>query len=280
MRTRTLSAAVYAAVFVAVLARGGWAWAGLVAAIAAVGTLEFYHLARAGGRWPTLAVGAAMAPAMALAIAAGSDAHGAPMPWPGAVLALGVIAAFVAQIARPADRRALDDWAVTLAAPVYLGGLLGHLIALRGLPDGHGLAWSALALALVWGNDSAAYLGGRAFGRRPFFPSLSPRKTVEGGLAGLAASVGIGWAAPALAGAVGGGLAPLASVSPLATAGVGLVVGVVGPAGDLAESFLKRQVGAKDSGGWIPGHGGILDRVDSIAFAAPVLYYVASWLTA
>lgn len=279
MRTRSLSALAYAAVFVAALARGGWPWTGLVAAIAAIGTLELYHLARMGGRRPSTLVGVALAPAAAMTIAgppSGGDGVG---PGLGAILALGVIAAFAAQLARPAAARAMDDWTVTVAGPVYLGCLLGHLIALRALPGGQGLAWTALTLGLVWGNDSAAYLGGRAFGRRPFFPSLSPRKTLEGGLVGLAASMAIGWAAPALAGTAGGALAPLAGISPVTTAGLGLAVGILGPAGDLAESFLKRQVGAKDSGRWIPGHGGILDRVDSIAFAAPMVYYVALWMT-
>ena len=124
--------------------------------------------------------------------------------------------------------------------------------------------WILVLLAGVWSFDTGAYLVGRAIGRRPFLPWISPKKTLEGVLGGLvAATLGV---AVVLA---------ISSSSPLEALVLGPLLGIVAQSGDLAESLLKRAAGAKDSGTLIPGHGGILDRVDSILFAAPVL---AAWV--
>ncbi len=271
MRTRVQSAIVFAAVVLAALAIGGPVWGGLVALAAALGAHEVCALARAAGHRPSR-VGLAVAALVAL------SGLWPDLPLARPLVAAGVVAAFLAVIARPAAERSVEDWVWTLASWLYPAGLLVYLVLLRELPEGRGLAWTALLLALIWANDSAAYLGGRAFGRHPFFPSLSPKKTLEGALAGLASGMVVGLITPAIAAAVGGVLAPLAALSPALLALVGLAVGVAGPAGDLSESFLKRQVGVKDSGDLIPGHGGILDRIDSVIFAAPVVYYAALWL--
>lgn len=121
--------------------------------------------------------------------------------------------------------------------------------------------WALLALAVTWSADIAAYAVGSRYGRRPIAPRLSPRKTVEGTLAGLGAA-----AAVAVAFGAAGGLAP---------AGIAVVAALAGPAalaGDLIESALKRAAGVKDSGRIIPGHGGVLDRIDSLLLVAPVVY--------
>jgi phosphatidate cytidylyltransferase len=272
VRTRVLSAIVFAAVVLTALSVGGPVWAALIASAAVIGAHEVYRLAQAGGRRPSIALGMLLAAALVL-IGMWPD-----LPLTAPLIACGVLASLVLQIARPAEARSVEDWVWTLAGWLYPASLLVYLVLLRALPEGRGLAWTALLLALIWANDSAAYLGGRAFGRRPFFPTLSPKKTLEGALTGLVASVAIGLVAPAIAGAIGGPLAPLAALSPMVLAAVGLAVGIVGPAGDLSESFLKRQMGVKDSGDLIPGHGGVLDRVDSVIFAAPVVYYFALWL--
>jgi len=146
---------------------------------------------------------------------------------------------------------------------VYLSvplGLLAWAISLD-LPG----AWKAPLLVLLplWAGDTAAIFAGRAFGRRPLAPEISPKKTVEGSLANLAACVGI-----ALAVGTACGLGWMSSV------GIGLATGILGQAGDLFESALKRQAGAKDSGGLLPGHGGVLDRIDSLLFAAPVVIWI------
>ena len=125
----------------------------------------------------------------------------------------------------------------------------------------------------VYEAGAAVYdLVGRALGRRPFFPSISPRKTLEGALGGLA----VGTLGALAAAAIVAAPAPLWKVLVL-----GLAIGVAAPLGDLAESVIKRQTGAKDAGRLIPGHGGMLDRLDSLIFVGPLTYYVVTlWMQA
>jgi phosphatidate cytidylyltransferase len=147
--------------------------------------------------------------------------------------------------------------AAGLTALVYCGFLLGFLVPLpRDL--------ILLLFVIVWVGDSAAYYGGRAFGRHPLAPKISPKKTVEGAIAGLMGSIVAG----AIAGVVFLGEPWLSIVV------ISGVTGVVGQIGDLAESALKRSAGVKDSSSILPGHGGILDRLDSLFFAAPVFFWL------
>lgn len=135
----------------------------------------------------------------------------------------------------------------------------GPLIVLRQGPGG--LAWAALAVGGAWATDTAAFFVGRRVGGRPLAPRLSPRKTVAGSVGGLmGACLFVGLAAPAWLGAS----APVAL-------GLGLGIGVLAQAGDLLESGFKRWAGAKDSGRILPGHGGVLDRFDSLALVAPAV---------
>jgi phosphatidate cytidylyltransferase len=267
LRTRVLTSIVSVPVVIAFAVIGGGLWAVGVALVAAIGTREAYGLARAGGQRADTWVGYPLAAGLALS---GVWSHGDLVRL---CLAAGIIAAFVAQVGRNAGERSASDWLATVAYPVAVGGLLGFLVLVRQRPDG--LAWTTALLLTVWANDSFAYLGGRFLGRTAFFASLSPHKTREGALVGTVASVAVGLMLPAL-GALGPvPLAPLAGHSPLALGILGLAVAVAAPAGDLSQSFLKRQVGVKDSGAFFPGHGGILDRLDSIMFAAPVVYAFA-----
>jgi phosphatidate cytidylyltransferase len=161
------------------------------------------------------------------------------------------------------------DWALTMAGGLYIGWLSAHMIRLRALPDG--LAWTALALLVTWGSDTAAYFVGNAIGRRKLWPRLSPHKTWEGvwgGTAGgLLAGAAVGYLAMQWSGAIG----------PVHGLCVGLLAAVVGPFGDLAISMMKRQAHVKDSGHIIPGHGGFLDRTDSLMFVVVATYYYAVW---
>jgi phosphatidate cytidylyltransferase len=246
-------------------------WALLLAVLAALDVWETYRMARAGGRRPDVPIGLLLAPLLVL------DALFPLLAIERAALALAVIAAFVAQIMRPAEERSADDWTATLASPVYVGSLMGYGVLMRNL-DG-GLAWTLVGVILVWVNDSAAYFGGRALGRTPLSPSLSPRKTREGFAVGMVATVVVAAALPWLSGLAGDALAPVPAMPWWQMAVLGLLVSVVAPVGDLAKSFLKRQVGVKDSGTLIPGHGGVLDRTDSLLFAAPFVYYAARLMT-
>jgi phosphatidate cytidylyltransferase len=136
----------------------------------------------------------------------------------------------------------------------YVGGLLAALPLLHARM---GSAWVALVIAVTFGNDTGAYFTGRALGRHKLAPAISPGKTVEGAVGGLAASFGVALAARAL-------FMPVLSLRDCVM--IGVPAAIVGPAGDLVESLLKRAAGAKDSGRLLPGHGGILDRIDALLF--------------
>jgi phosphatidate cytidylyltransferase len=188
--------------------------------------------------------------------------------WPNAIpLGLLLTVAVLGSLIWTLGQRSIapaTDWALTLTGSLYLGWLLGHAIRLRALDNG--LLWLFLAAAGVWAADVTAYFAGRAFGRHKWWPRHSPNKTWEGYLSGVVASI-------AVVGVIGAWLlqAPLASSLLL-----GLIIGSVAPLGDLAESMIKREVGAKDSSHLIPGHGGILDRIDSLLFSIPIVFYWVS----
>lgn len=154
------------------------------------------------------------------------------------------------------------DSALAFWGIIYTGGLAGFLLATRMLSDG--FYYILFLLIVIWANDIFAYLVGSRIGRRMLAPAISPKKTVEGMVAGLAASV--------LAGMALAFLLPVDQISMAAGARLGLITGVTGSLGDLSQSALKRSAGAKDSGDLLPGHGGILDRFDSLLFAAPFFY--------
>ncbi len=152
---------------------------------------------------------------------------------------------------------------------VYGGLMLSALVKLRQLE--HGAVWIFLALAVTWANDTGGYFAGRAFGKHKLYPRISPSKTVEGALGGMAFSVlwGLGvfkWGLP--------------DVPLWGGAVIGLGASILGPLGDLSESAMKRAYGAKDSGKLLPGHGGMLDRLDALLFTAPFVLLCARWLLA
>ena len=157
------------------------------------------------------------------------------------------------------------DWALSLAGALYVGWLFSHFLMLRGLPGGFG--WMLLALFSAWACDSFAYVFGKALGKHSFFPEISPRKTWEGALAGWVGGTGtsllIGWVL---------GLSIFQALT------LGLAISLAATFGDLVESMIKRHMGVKDSGSLLPGHGGILDRMDSLLFVVVVVYYFLIWI--
>jgi len=171
----------------------------------------------------------------------------------------------VGLLRRESGRAAWEPVAVTLLGVGYVNWLLGYTFWLRDLDAGR--KWILLLVSVTWLGETAAYVIGSTLGRHNLAPAISPRKTVEGAVAQLVASVlaALGaraWFFPALS-------AESAIV-------VGLLLGVVGQVGDLIESAIKRSVGTKDTGRLIPGHGGMLDRVDSLLVNTPVLFYYAT----
>jgi phosphatidate cytidylyltransferase len=187
-----------------------------------------------------------------------------------------IIGALIVEIARHERQTSLLSWALTFAGAYYVGGLLSSYLLLRqldmplqngwlafaGIPPG--AAWVFFTLAITWLQDTGAFFVGRKLGRTKMAPILSPKKSWEGFFGGMAAAIATALFCVPLLGL---------PITLWQAAILGVVAGIFGPLGDLAESLIKRQVGVKDSGFIIPGHGGILDRIDSILFTGPVVYY-------
>lgn len=254
---RVISAAVLIPVVALCLYFGGLAFFALVAVAALLAMYEYLRLMRALSYTPSYALGLAGVAFFLL------DAQ-----WPQwGLLPFGLLLLPIVTLSYEVFSgnapNALLRWALTLAGALYLGYLPGLFLRLRALDNG--INWLIVALLGTWICDSAAYFVGRAWGKRKFAPNISPKKTWEGAIAGFVVGIvavvllatwlldlSIGWSL--LAGAV-------------------LVFGAT--VGDLAESVIKRQVGVKDSGSLIPGHGGALDRIDSLLFVVPLMYLLA-----
>lgn len=164
------------------------------------------------------------------------------------------------------DERPYPAFGIALAVSMYAGGLLSYALLLRDLEQG--MEWTLLVLLVVFATDTTAFFAGRAIGRTPLMPSVSPNKTREGAAAGLAGAVAVSVAAV--------NLLCLDAIIWEALI-LGMIVAALAQLGDLAESRMKRKAGVKDSGMLMPGHGGILDRIDSIVFTLPAVYYFVIW---
>ena len=178
------------------------------------------------------------------------------------LLTSAVILSLIWLLRHPQKEGAFIGWAWTMAGILYIGWLLSYFVALRGLDDGRD--WVFLALFTTFGSDTTAFFVGRALGKHHLAPHISPGKTWEGATAGVLGSIIVSLV-----------LVNLLNL-PLGYGGailLGLLVSVFGQLGDLVESLLKRNMGVKDSGRLIPGHGGFLDRIDSVVFTGIVVYY-------
>ena len=181
------------------------------------------------------------------------------------VMAAGLLCLFRIGDIRDSAREA----ALLVSGFAYVPLLLSHLVLLRSMANG--VSWILLVILIVMAGDTFAFYTGSTIGRRKLYPVVSPNKSVEGALGGLAGSVAGAFIARATF------FPQLTAVDALATA---LLLGVLGQLGDLFESLLKRSFGVKDSGVIVPGHGGILDRLDSVLFAAPAAFFYAYFVVA
>lgn len=278
MTRRVAVAAVGIPAAVGIVYVGGWVLAGLLALFGVVGTLEFYRLGASAGARPLTAVGvlgAALIPLGALA----TMVAGGSLVSPVAVL-LGAVSWFVLVVGLtaasrgPADRP-LASVALTIFAALYAGGLPAFLLLLRHQPGWSreaGTAVVLLPLVVTWVGDSLAMFGGKWFGGPKLAPVLSPNKTWSGAVSGAAGAVV---------------LAPVYGLLVLTRVGIdvpswqlvvlGLVLSVVGQSGDVAESLFKREAAVKDSGSFFPGHGGVLDRLDSLYWVIPTAVLLLMW---
>jgi phosphatidate cytidylyltransferase len=228
----------------------------LVTMLVGLALVEFYRMLSAEGlpcwRW----LGVACGGALPLTFYVGGIVNQA------AVAALVLLSFLVGLFTRHEWVTSVQSVAFTLLGVFYVGWLLGYVLLLRLLIDGPHYVF--YLFGVVWLGDAVALAFGTLFGRHKLAPVLSPRKTVEGAIGGLFGS---------LCGATLGGRWLLEHFTLTQCLTVGCLLAVLGQLGDLSESLLKRSAGVKDSGGLIPGHGGILDKVDGILFAAPALYY-------
>ncbi|MBU0494475.1 MAG: phosphatidate cytidylyltransferase [Chloroflexi bacterium] len=268
LRTRVLSAIVLIPVVLALAWLGGLGFLLLIGVFALLGSIEFAQMMRHGNHQTLWFVSIPVALALV-----GLAYLNVPLAGTGVLIAGATLLALGFLTLRQDLTGTLTDWALTVAGALYLGLPMSYFVYLRALPNGpihaatqglipDGLAWLAAGVLPVWACDTGAYLVGRAIGRRPFFRHVSPKKTLEGAIGGLVAGTVVAAVILTLLGQpIWHGLV------------VGVLLTVAAIFGDLAESLIKRQVGVKDSGRLIPGHGGVLDRLDSLLFAVVVLYW-------
>ncbi|HET7677838.1 MAG TPA: phosphatidate cytidylyltransferase [Candidatus Limnocylindrales bacterium] len=270
LQHRLRSAAVLIPLLLVVLVLGQPFLAVLVLGITLLAAREVFALLRQAGYASDPLLGMAFAAAIVIVAWLVRDVAGES----AMVVAAGVVLAAVGAMVRRDPREAFQSWLATVFGALYIG-LAAFLVRIveeaPALPptaplaawfaDG-GRAWLLVAVLGVWAFDSGAYAAGKRFGRRRFMEHISPAKTWAGVIGGLVAATAV---CALMLWAVG---AP-----PLQAALLGPLVAFAAQAGDLAESMLKRAAGAKDSGELIPGHGGMLDRVDSLLFAGPAVYF-------
>ncbi len=243
---------------------GGLPFLAFVAVQVTIGLIEFYAMMRGRGLRPYRRLG------ILAALALLWICYQRHVPYVGFLTTAVLLLVLALELRRPEARQRVEDIAVTCFGVLYVGWLSAHLVLLRELPWSagtsyqDGAAFVLLAFFVTWSCDTGAFTIGKLFGRNRPWTAISPRKSLEGSLGGLvlavvAALIARVWFAPFLR--LGDALA------------IGLLVGVFAQVGDLVESLLKRDASHGDSSDFIPGHGGVLDRFDSLFFAAPVVYY-------
>jgi len=253
----------------AAILAGGWYLTALVAVFMCLAAWEYVGLFHTGGLQPAgvLVIGGT------LILLLGRNFNGFDSAaWMISLLILISMVYHLVAYERGRDQ-AGTDFAVTLAGIFYIGWFGAYFISLRNLPEGKW--WILVILPAVWFADAGAYFIGKRFGRHKLSPRLSPKKTWEGYLGGILAGVLL-TALFAAIWRVGAG--PNSAITPLRGALVGLVMGIFPTLGDLGESMIKRQMGVKDSGSLLPGHGGAFDRIDSWLWAVVLGYYMVLWL--
>jgi phosphatidate cytidylyltransferase len=230
----------------------------LVLIAVAVGQYEFYRMARARGINPNAVLGSVIGALVVL-----ESYHPLLFGMGKIYLAAGLLLIMIVRMFSPRTvDGAVEDISATFTGIFYVAMLFSFQIAIRTGTDGR--QWLVFLYFVIWASDIGAYSIGIPFGEHRLYEKISPKKSIEGLIGALAASAGMAllcrvWFMPPV------GLGEVVML--------GLLLAAVGTLGDLTESLLKRAAGVKDSGGIIPGHGGILDRMDSMLFAAPVLYY-------
>jgi phosphatidate cytidylyltransferase len=267
LKHRVITAAVgVPLVILAIWFGDPWPWFTLlIAAAALAGTYEFYHIANFDRREPLIYLGLLWALALVL-----SPHYRSPDVLPIVITAT-VLISLICLLCRPSKEGAFRNWAWTIVGALYVGWMLSYWLNLRGLEDGRN--WVYLAMLTTFANDTGAFFIGRARGKHRLAPAISAAKTWEGAIGGLICAI--------LAAIIIAMLLNL--ISPFTfkywqITLLGFLVSLFAQLGDLVESLLKRNMGVKESGDLLPGHGGILDRFDSLIFVGAVVYYYVIWV--
>ena len=236
----------------------GWGWGVVVVALSALALLEYVGLA-----FPTQRGARVVASVLGLLVIVAAVSHSTAGPWLSAAIS-GALAGSLSYVVlgRRDIERGFVDVGLMMVGILYAGLLLPHFYWLRILPDGP--SWVTFVIAVAMAGDSGGYFVGHAFGRHKLIPHVSPGKTVEGALGIVAFSLVAAAASKVI-------LLPQRSWSEMLA--LGAVAAILGQIGDLGESVMKRSFGAKESGALFPGHGGVLDRIDSLLFPVVLVYY-------
>jgi phosphatidate cytidylyltransferase len=269
MLKRTLVVLVLLPIGLFLILLGGWAFAALITLVLGLAGWEYCQVFRVGGLKPAAAIVIGGIILFSLGRAQ-NGFESSPV-----VLSLVILAAMAYHLVafeRGSDQ-AGTDFGVTLGGALYLGWIGAYLISVRDLPDGQW--WLLLILPAVWFADSAAYIVGSRIGKHKMAPRLSPKKSWEGYIAGVVFGT-LGTALLAML--FRSYLGPDTAITPWMGLLLGFVLSTLTTLGDLGESMIKRQVGVKDTGHLLPGHGGAFDRIDSWLWAAVLGYYLVIWL--
>jgi phosphatidate cytidylyltransferase len=263
---RVLTAVVGIPVILVLLWAGGWILFGGLVVVVGVASYEMHRMLAGEGKHPLSLLSLALS--LAFLVAAMLPAWREPIIEGGISLLLLVSLTWLI-LGRKTLEGSLVDWALTMAVPLYIGWPLSFFLLLRGRHFGlsTGFWWVVVVLLGVWAFDSAAFFTGKFLGRHKLATLVSPSKTWEGVMGGI----------------IGGVVATILTTRlvniPIYHAMIlGVLIGVAGQIGDLAESLMKRQTHVKDSSHLFPGHGGMLDRIDSQLFAVIVVYLYAAWV--
>ncbi|MGA2671385.1 MAG: phosphatidate cytidylyltransferase [Dehalococcoidia bacterium] len=272
LKHRVITAAVGVPLIILAIWFGDpWPWFTLlIAAAALAGTYEFYHMANFDRKEPLIYLGLLWSLALVL-----SPHYQNPHVLP-IVITAAVLISLILLLLHPSREKAFHNWAWMIVGALYVGWMLSYWLNLRRLVDGQN--WVYLAMLTTFANDTGAYFIGRARGKHKLAPKISPAKTREGAIGGLICAI-----LAAIVIALGLKMISLKLGAPFAFKYwqiilLGFLVSLFAQLGDLVESLLKRNMGVKESGNLLPGHGGILDRFDSLILVGAVVYYYVIWV--
>jgi phosphatidate cytidylyltransferase len=275
LKERTLTSAWYATLLVVIVWFGGGpGFTALVATLGVLAALEFYRMVARTKPPPLTGFGLTWTAFFILSrnseLLSLLEARFNPDLLTPLLITSAIVLPLIGLLTRRQKEGTFTSWVWTIAGILYIGWLLSHLVALRGLDSGRN--WVFLVLFVTWVSDTTAFLIGGRFGRHKLAPAISPGKTWEGTIGGICGGIAVSTLF----------FAPTSFQLPLSSGQailLGALTSILGQVGDLVESFLKRNLEVKDSGKLMPGHGGILDRIDSLLLAGVVVYYFALWVT-